>query len=108
MLIGMLSGIITTALNTRKRSLNSKGVIDSLGSIFLFLIPSALGGAYSAILFATSEYGPLNDQNYRQADGGSSRWRHGGMQMAGLGITIGIGLVFGAIIGLFMKFFNTP
>jgi len=69
MLIGMLSGVISTFLNTKMKSINHKGVVDSLGSICIFLIPSVGGAIYSAILYATTAYGPLNDQTYRQVDG---------------------------------------
>ena len=61
MLIGLLSGIATTLFNSKKKNLNEKGVIDSLGSISVFLIPSFAGGIYSSILYATTAYGPLDD-----------------------------------------------
>ena len=69
MLVGMLSGMISTYLNTKMKSINSKGVVDSLGSICLFLIPSLGGAIYSSILYTTTAYGPLNDLTYRQVDG---------------------------------------
>jgi hypothetical protein len=69
MLIGTLSGMISTYLNTKMKSINHKGVVDSLGSICLFLVPSLGGAIYSAILYATTAYGPYNDMTYRQVDG---------------------------------------
>ncbi len=107
MLIGMLSGIVSTYLNTKMKSINHKGVVDSLGSICLFLIPSLGGAIYSSILYTTNAYGPLNNSTYRQVDGERSRWTHGAYQLVGLGITIGISLVTGLLIGLLMKIFNT-
>jgi len=72
------------------------------------LIPSLAGGIYSAILFATTAYGPANELIYVQADGSRSRWAHGGYQMAGVGITIGIAAIAGLIIGIFIRIFTKP
>ena len=106
MLIGMLSGMVSTLLNTKMKSINHRGVVDSLGSICIFLIPSAAGAIYSSILYATNSYGPLNDETYRQVDGERTRWTHGAFQMVGFGVTIGIALATGLLIALFMRFFN--
>lgn len=108
MLIGTISGLTCTYLNTKKKKLNNNGVVDSLGSIFIFLVPSFAGAIYSAILFTTSAHGPLNDGQYVQVDTGRSRWAHGGYQMAGLGITIAISALSGLLIGIFMKLFANP
>ena len=108
MLIGSLAGFFTTYLNSKKKLLNENGVVDSLGAIFIFLIPSFAGGIYSAILYATTAYGPNNDLTFVQADGARSRWAHGGYQMAGVGITVVIAAIAGAIIGGLMKIFNAP
>ena len=77
-----------------------------MGSIFIFLIPSFGGAIYSAILFTTSAFGPLNDDQYVQADTGRSRWAQGGYQIAGLAITSCIAALFGLLIGLLMKIFT--
>jgi ammonia channel protein AmtB len=74
-------------------------VIDSLGSSFTFLVPSLIGGIYSAILFTTSAYGPNNTDANVQVIADRTRWSQGGMQMAGVGITIGIAAICGLIIG---------
>jgi hypothetical protein len=74
----------------------------------VFLIPSLGGAIYSAMLFATTAYGPFNDLTYVQADGGRSRWAHGGYQIVGLGITFGIAAISGLIIGGIMKIFSSP
>ena len=104
LLIGFLVGVITTFLNSKKKDkLNHEGVIDSLGSSIVFLVPSLLGGIYSAILFTTSPYGPDNTDNNVQVLPGRTRWSQGGMQLAGIGITVGIAIVCGLLIGAFSK-----
>jgi ammonia channel protein AmtB len=99
-------GTLTTFLNSKKKSINEEGVIDSLGSSIVFFIPSLLGAIYSAILFATSPYGPDNIDATAQMLAGRSRWEQGGYQLAGLGITIGIAFVSGLLIGCFSKIIN--
>jgi ammonia channel protein AmtB len=106
-LIGFICGILVTFLNTKKRGLNENGVIDSLGSISVFLVPSLIGAIYSAILFASSPYGPDNSDNYVQMEPSLNRFRQGGYQLAGLIITILIALATGALIGVLMKLINT-
>ena len=108
MLIGSLAGFFTTYLNAKKKKLNENGVVDSLGVIFIFLIPSFAGGIYSAMLYATTAYGPHNDLTYVQADGSRSRWAHGGYQIIGVFITVGLGAISGLLIGALMKIFNKP
>lgn len=108
MLIGSIAGLLTTYLNSKKKILNENGVVDSLGTIFVFLIPSLAGGIYSAMLIASTAYGPNNDHNYIQADGSRSRWAQGGYQMAAVGITIVIGAFFGLLIGIFIRIFTKP
>jgi hypothetical protein len=99
-------GVLTTYLNTRKKDLNKEGVIDSLGSLFVFLVPSLIGALYSAILFTTGAYGPDNTTNFTQHDPSRSRFQQGGFQVIGTLITIGIALVAGLLIGGFSKIFN--
>ena len=72
------------------------------------MIPSLAGGIYSSMLYASTAYGPNNDLNYVQADGNRSRWADGGYQLAGVAITIVIGLIMGGLIGGLMKIFNAP
>jgi hypothetical protein len=108
MFIGSLSGIFCTYFNSKKKILNANGVVDALGSIFIFLIPSFVGGIYSAILFATTAFGPNNDHTYIQADGARSRWAHGAFQLAGTGISLGLGALAGLLIGGISKIFNQP
>lgn len=86
--------------------MNSEGVIDSLGSSIVFFVPSLVGALYSAILFATSPYGPDNTDATAQMLAGRSRWEQGGYQLAGLGITIGIAFISGLLIGGFSKIIN--
>ena len=101
MLIGFIVGILTTTLNGKTRDINSEGVIDSLGGIFSFGVPALIGAIYSAILFATGALGPTNTEQYKQTVRG--KFSQGGMQMAGLGLVLGVALACGAIVGLIFK-----
>ena len=105
LLIGFLAGVITTLLNSKKKSLNDKekGVIDSLGSLMVFFVPALLGGFYSAILFTTASYGPDNTDATNQVLAGRSRWGQGSFQLVGMAITLGIALLCGILIGVFSK-----
>lgn len=96
-------GVLTTFLNSKIKAVNAEGVLDSLGSLFVFFVPSFIGALYSAILFATSPYGPDNTDSNVQMLATRSRWGQGGFQLVGLAITIGIALVCGLLIGLFSK-----
>lgn len=95
-----------TFLNTKKKALNENGVVDSLGSLFLFFVPSFIGAIYSAILFTTSPYGPDNSDNFVQMDPSRSRWGQGGFQLIGLAITVGIAVAAGLLIAAFFKIVN--
>ena len=106
MLIGCLMGFVTTFLNSKKKSLNINGVVDTLGSIFIFLIPSVCGAIFSSILFTTTAYGPYNDNNYVQANGNLSRWAQGGYQLIAMLFSIGSALLSGLIIGGINRWFG--
>jgi hypothetical protein len=67
-------------------------------------VPSFLGAIYSAILYATTPYGPQNDNKYVQLYPLRDRFGQGGFQIVGLLITVGIGAAAGALIGLVNKF----
>lgn len=105
-MIGFIVGVLTTFLNSRKKDLNKEGIIDSLGSLFVFFVPSLIGAFYSAILFTTSSYGPDNSSSFTQHDPNRTRFQQGGFQIIGALITIGIAIVAGLIIGGFGKIFN--
>eukprot|EP00919_Chromeraceae_sp_WS-2016_P052451 GHVR01124515.1.p1 GENE.GHVR01124515.1~~GHVR01124515.1.p1 ORF type:complete len:118 (+),score=7.26 GHVR01124515.1:2983-3336(+) len=103
-LIGLIAGILSTLLNaTMKKALNRTGVIDSQGALFTFLIPSFIGGIYSAILQAIGASDPGVGPYIEQ---GRSSFVQGGMQIAGIFITIGIAVISGLILGLIFKCFN--
>ena len=105
-MIGFIVGVLTTYLNSRKKEINKEGVIDSLGSLFVFLVPSLIGALYSAVLFTTSSYGPDNSSMFTQHDPSRTRFQQGGFQVIGTLITVGIAIVAGLIIGGFSKIFN--
>lgn len=106
-LIGFCVGIITTLLNTTKKiDLNENGVVDSLGGLFIFFIPSFIGGIYSAILFAAGAYGPGYTRETSQKSPYYSDYQQGGYQLAGMCITIGIAAATGLLLGLIFKCTN--
>jgi len=108
MLIGLISGVIVTYANTKKKAMNANGVFDSLGSLMVFFIPAILGGIYSSILFTTSAYGPLNTDFWAQGYyNGRSRFGQGGYQLIGTGLSIAIGGLAGVLIGLVSKIFGS-
>lgn len=107
MLIGFISGIIVTVLNANKKKCwNESGIIDSLGSFNLFLVPSLLGAIYSSILFASGAYGPDNTDSQVQKGPNYTRYAQGGYQLIGMLIAIACGIAAGLLIGVFCKIFN--
>lgn len=86
------------------RRMNAKGVTVSLAYIDRFIIPGLFCGFLSAILMAISQG---NDGSYiQQRFAGRSNIGQGGMQLAGIGLSIAIGIVAGILIGLLYKIIN--
>lgn len=105
-LIGFCIGILVTLLNTTKKiDLNENGVVDSLGGLFLFFIPSFVGGIYSAILFASGPSG-ADYSATTQMSKSYTKYQQGGYQLAGMCITIGIAAATGVLLGLVFKYSN--
>ena len=85
-LVGMLTGIISTLLfNYGPKMLDKCGIHDVAGVLFLHGIPGFLGGLVSAIFRA------------KYID------NKGGVQVAGIFISMGIGLAAGLFVGLVTK-----
>lgn len=87
--------------------MNEKGVADSNGVLVTYLIPGLIAAILSAIFQAVSykyEYDTtsrLNRDIYR------TTFEQGGIQIAGLAISLGLGIFVGVISGIFMKIFNS-
>lgn len=87
-IVGGLGGIVSALLYTYgSRMIRRMGIYDTAGVTFLFAIPGMIGGLLSAI--------------YR-----ARYFSRGGIQVAGTGISIGIGFGGGLIIGLIARFFS--
>ncbi len=85
-LVGVLTGIISTVLfNYGPKMLDKCGIHDVAGVLFLHGIPGFLGGIVSAIFRA------------KYID------NKGGVQVAGIFISVGIGLAAGLAVGLVTK-----
>lgn len=102
---GFVMAFITSLFhNGQIRKLNNSGVITSLASFSRYIIPAFFCGVLSAILAAVNLG---NDENYVYIFGADrSNLGQGGAQMAGVGISIGIGIFGGLILGLIFKVVN--
>ena len=109
--LGTCSGFITVLLtSTIQNYVNRKGILDTHATIANYLIPSLAGGIVSAVVHATNP-GNVTDSNgtvvyQTNRDPTKSNFGQGGMQMAGLGVTLGIALIAGILIGLLFKLIN--
>jgi ammonia channel protein AmtB len=108
MSIGTIVGIISSLLIGKLKSmLNKKGIIDSNGIIGSYLIPGLIAGILSAIFHAAKP--PTYSSNYNPRSGidsSMSYLKQGGMQLAGVFISIGCGILTGIISGFLMKIVN--
>lgn len=107
MTTGMVSGIIAVvSLSYLRRWNTTSGILDSNGSVESFLIPGVCGSIWAAIYaafsggsynFSTSEY------NYPYFGG---NFIQGGLEIAGIFITLGVAVFLGIIVGYFVKWAN--
>lgn len=91
-----------------KQWFNSKGIRDSNGVLSSYLIPGAIAGILSAV-FQANGYPQDYTGSYRGDWDLANRspYGQGGIQMAGFGIALGLGIFAGVISGLLMKIFNS-
>lgn len=105
--IGVLTGLLCSLLIAKaKTSMNAKGVVDSNGVLVTYLIPGLIAAILSAIFQAVAykwEYDTTSRQN---KDGARTTFEQGGIQIAGLAISLGLGIFVGIISGIFMRIFN--
>lgn len=79
-------------------------MLDCFGTITAFLLPALLGGIGSAI---TQALGARSLGAYpANLDNGRNNFEAGGYQMAGVGLSIALGLGGGLVLGFFNMFFN--
>lgn len=98
-------GLIATLYQSAQlRRLNKNGVVVSLTHFDRFILPGIFCGILSAILYAINQgshgnYTLMFAPNY-------SNIGQGGMQLAGIGLSIAIGIFGGIIVGLLYKASN--
>ena len=87
------------------------GLSDTCGVHNLHGIPGVLGGIFSAIAIASYESDPLTNATQKGALGfysivtaNGSFYRQGGLQIAGILISMGIGIAFGILAGFLIRF----
>lgn len=105
---GTISGVVAVlSLSFLRRWNSNQGVLDTNGVIETFLIPGVCGSIWAAI-YAAFSGGNFNYQtseyNY-PAFGG--RFMQGGLEIAGIFITLGIAVMIGIGAGYFVKWLNT-
>lgn len=102
---GFVMGLISTLYQSAQlRRLNKNGVVVSLTHFDRYIVPGIFCGALSAILYAINQgskgnYTLMFAPNY-------SNIGQGAMQMAGVGLSIAIGIFAGIILGLIFKLSN--
>lgn len=100
-----------------KKKINSEGVVDSNSVIFHFLLPSLFAAVFSAIMQAVGNtaasysgntiLGTTTVLTYKNlVQPGRTSSQQAGYQIVGWLLSVGIGAVAGAIIGLIYKCIN--
>jgi hypothetical protein len=96
-------GFLCTFLHSvQLRKLNQSGVRVSLAYLTRFLIPGIFSGILSAILVAINQgsNGPYKSPFWRDPSS------QGGMQMAGVGLSIATGIVGGLFVAFLYRSMN--
>jgi tetrahydromethanopterin S-methyltransferase subunit F len=86
------------------RAINKEGVLTSLAHLTRFLLPGIVCGFISAILTAIHQEPEGSNQYFLIKHRGASP--RAGMQMAGIGLSLAIGIVAGILIGIIYKLIN--
>lgn len=86
------------------RRMNKNGVAVSLAYIDRFVIPGIMSGSLAAILHAIAQ-GNNGTYTMNRFEGRSNIGQ-GGYQMAGVGLSIAIGIFAGILLGLLFKLVN--
>jgi hypothetical protein len=97
--------ISTLYHSAQLRALNKSGVTTSLAHLTRFLIPGILSGILSAILTAINQgndgsHQSLNILHYKKPSSMA------GLQLAGIGLSLAIGIVAGLLIGVLYLVIN--
>ncbi len=100
----MMGFAATIYHSAQLRRINKNGVVVSLTHIDRFVIPGLFCGFLSAILYAIAQGD--NGGFILNRFPGRSNIGQGGMQLAGIGLSIAIGIFAGLLIGLLYKLIN--
>lgn len=105
MTCGFVIAFLTSFYHNRQlRSLNKTGVATSLAAISRYIVPGFFSGVLSAILAAVNKG---NDGQYLYIYGDNrTNIGQGGIQIAGVGIAIAIGIFGGLVLGVVLKLIN--
>lgn len=95
-----------------KKPLNNPDVVDTQGTLYTFLFSSIIGGIYSAILMAVYPYPsevPTSVNTWTSASNqwlpyGRSKIAQGGLQIAAVCWTIGIGILSSLAVAFIFYF----
>jgi len=112
----LIAGIIVTILNHKlKKPLNNPDVIDTQGTLYTFFASALIGGIYAAILAAVYPYASETPTSVNTwVSSNANQWlpydrtkiSQGGLQIAAVCWTIGIGLL-SSIAVAFIFYFTT-
>lgn len=100
-IVGFLSAILLSVL---KEKMNKKGVADSNGVVSSYLIPGLIAGILSAIFQANGAQ--YNDKYLANTPSNRDRLTQGGIQLAGVAITLVLGVFSGVVSGFLGKCVN--
>lgn len=95
--------ICTLYQSAQLRKLNRDGVVVSLAHFDRYILPGLFCGILSAILYAINQG---NDGDYILFRSDPNNIGQGALQLAGIGLSIGIGIFAGLIVGLLFKIIN--
>jgi len=106
-------GFIVTIMNHKfKKPLNNPDVNDTQGTLFTFFVSALFGGIYSAILAAVYPYPSEVPTSVNTWASNTNQWlprnrtkyEQGGLQIAAVCWTIGIGVLSGLAVALIVYF----
>jgi hypothetical protein len=109
----LITGLIVTVLNHKlKKPLNNPDVVDTQGTLFTFLFSAIIGGIYAGILAAVRPHPSEVPNSVNTSVYASNQWMpsdrsrisQGGLQIAAICWTIGIGILSSLAVGLIFYF----
>ena len=105
---GTVAGIVAVlCLSFMRRWNATRGVLDTNGAVEAFLVPGVLGAIWAAIYaaFSGGSYDYLTKYYNYPSIGGN--FIQGGLEIAGIFITLGIAIIVGILVGYFVRRMNS-